>query len=357
MEIIEYFKERGFSLEDIKKFKIGFSHGKTYDLCKKLEYDDQTIKQTGGFNDELKDSFSGRITFPILEKDQVLGFTCRVLNNDDLPKYLNTKETEIFKKKKILFNLDKAKNAIKQKKFVIICEGTIDAMSYFVSGVENVVATCGVALSQNHLWDLKKYTNHVCLAFDNDQAGIKATIKSFKMLKQMGFQVSILTLKDSKDANEYMVKFGRESLKKLAETKLSMYAFLYKKGIFKKEINTFFELLNLETCYVQEEILKNVAKFNKMNPEKLIAEFTNYQILNEDYLFKCILYKCLKNKENILLLKKVINSNILSKEEKENLNKIYQKQEKGIEYIENSFDFKVLISKFIAKKMENLNLF
>ena len=357
LEIVEYFKERGFSLEDIQKFRIGFSHGKTYELCKKLEYNDKIIQKTGGFNEELKDSFSGRITFPIFEKGQVLGFTCRVLNNDDLPKYLNTKETEIFKKKKILFNLDKAKNAIKQKDFVIICEGTIDAMSYCVSGVENVVATCGVALSQSHLWNLKKYTNNICLAFDNDQAGIKATIKSFKMLKQMGFEVTILDLKKSKDANEYMVKFGRDSLKKVAENQISMYAFLYKKGLFKKDINTFFELLNLETSYVQEEILKGVAKFNKSNPENLIAEFTSFQELNENYLFECILYKCLKDNKNVLLLKKVVNANLLSKEEKEKLNKIYLKQEKGIEYTENSYDFKVLVSKFIAKKMENLNLF
>jgi DNA primase len=194
----DYLKKRNISMETAVKWRIGYSLNSWDGLIQWAQQrgiDTMALEKAGlvlrseradtgtGFYDR----FRGRLMFPICdEQSRVAGFSARILTNDkDQPKYVNSPETPIFQKSKILFGLHKAKQSILNEKFAIICEGQIDTISCHEAGVENVVAPQGTAFTDHHARMLKRYTDEIVLMFDSDSAGQNAATRSIEPLLDM----------------------------------------------------------------------------------------------------------------------------------------------------------------------------
>lgn len=181
----EYLLKRGINETIIKEFKLGYSGSSKdtfYKLATNKGWDIETLNKLGlinKVNENVYDTFINRVVIPIENlKGEVVGFTGRIFNGEDnTAKYLNTKETEIFKKSSLLFNYHNAKNYIRDRKSVIVVEGNMDAIKMSAKGFKNVVALMGVALSKEQIDILKRLKVPVILMLDNDNAGEEATIK------------------------------------------------------------------------------------------------------------------------------------------------------------------------------------
>ena len=217
----KYLLDRGIDETIIKEFNIGYAGSNKdtlYRLLSKKNYDLDSIDNLGLINKsglDIYDTFTNRIIIPIENaRGQVVGFTGRIFNGEsDTAKYLNTRETPIFKKGSILFNFHNAKDSIKANREVIVVEGNMDAISLSARGIKNVVALQGTALAKENIEQLKKLNATVILMLDNDSAGLEATIKNSDLLINNGIMVKIVRLNGAKDPDEYIRNVGVDALK------------------------------------------------------------------------------------------------------------------------------------------------
>lgn len=214
----KYLSGRGINESIIKEFNIGLALDEKdtlYRLLSNKKYELDTIDGLGLINKygiDVYDSFQNRIMIPIEDlKGQVVGFTGRIFHGEDTAKYINTKETIIFKKGSILFNYHNAKNEIRNSKKVIVVEGNMDAITVSAHGIKNVVALMGVALSSEQIDTLRKLKVPVVLSLDNDNAGVDATIKLGEQLMQHGVDAYVIRYSGAKDPDEYIRKFGADA--------------------------------------------------------------------------------------------------------------------------------------------------
>ncbi len=225
-KILEYLRDRGMGDEIIKKFKIGFAPDGWNNLenfLVKQDFTKEDIFESGLLvkkkSDGYYDRFRNRIIFPIADSlGRVVGFTARVLPGDDesQAKYINTPESPLYHKSSILYGIDLAKQIIKQKDQVIIMEGNMDVIAAWQAGVENVVAVSGTALTDDHIKILKRYTKNFVLFFDSDDAGMKAAERSAKTCLSADVNLSMVVLKEGKDAAD-IVKDNPEKLQKIID--------------------------------------------------------------------------------------------------------------------------------------------
>ncbi len=219
LEAKKYLIDRGINKETIEEFEIGFAQNEKDSLTNfftKQDYDLNTLENLGlsGKNGiDIYDSFRNRIMVPITNiSGNVVGFTGRIFHGEDTAKYVNTKETHIFKKSSILFNYYNAKNYIRNTKSVIVVEGNMDAIKMHSCGFKNVVALMGTALTNEHVNALKKLGSKIILMLDNDEAGKNATVKNGDILLEKNLEVEIIRLSGAKDPDEYLNKFGNEAM-------------------------------------------------------------------------------------------------------------------------------------------------
>ena len=225
-----YFTSRAISAETIAEFKLGFAphawdklstaflkRGVKQELL--LSDGLAAERQNGG---GIYDRFRNRIIIPIAdERGRVVGFGGRVLD-DSTPKYLNTPETVLFNKRRILFGLDRANRAIKQAGYAIVVEGYMDAISVFSAGVKNVVASLGTAFTAEHCKLLLRYAPAIYFCYDSDNAGQKATIRALSIVQGTGATVRVIVVPDGKDPDEYIRKHGAEAFQQLVKKALPL---------------------------------------------------------------------------------------------------------------------------------------
>ena len=222
----EYLTGRGVTAEAIAKFRIGFAPDSYNALRDRLAsgVDAETLRASGLFSwkqqedgspGNLYDKFRKRITFPIAnESGRIIAFTARALdsaaagNEKAGPKYLNSPETPLYSKGQVLFNLDKARAAIRQLNFALLVEGQMDCISVSMTGVQNVLATSGTAFTEHQVNLLKRYCTQVVVNFDPDTAGANAAEKSIALLTEEGFTVKVITLEDGLDPDRYIRERG-----------------------------------------------------------------------------------------------------------------------------------------------------
>ncbi len=218
-KIIGYLKKRGFNKKDIVENNLGFAPNK-WDfvpsfLNKKkiqLSYAEKLgliVKKEN--ENRYYDFFRNRIIFPIKNRQGiVLGFAGRTVD-DDAPKYINSKESEIFSKRKVLYGIDKFSNLRSGKfKYIFVVEGYTDVLMMNQNGIFNVVATMGTALTIEHANEIKKYSDKVIMCYDSDEAGINASFRNIESLYQLGIDVYILRLDDGHDPCSFIGKHGKE---------------------------------------------------------------------------------------------------------------------------------------------------
>ncbi len=215
----EYLKKRNLDEQVIKDFEIGLALEKNNSLNKLLigkNYPAALLLDLGLVNrnkEYLNDVFNNRIIFPIHDLEgRPIGFTGRIYEESNQAKYLNTKESPIFKKGQILFNFHRAKNEIKKKKCLIIVEGNMDAIRMYANGIKNVVALMGTSLTKNQVEIIKSTRAKIILMLDNDNAGEEATYQNGNILAEAHLTPYVVRLSDAKDPDEYIIKYGVEAI-------------------------------------------------------------------------------------------------------------------------------------------------
>jgi DNA primase len=218
----EYLTGRGLDPEGIKKFRIGYAPDSFNALRDRLSgmADAETLRASGLFSQKehedgtmgaIYDRFRKRVMFPICnESGRVIAFTARTLETGDKagPKYINSPETPLYSKGQVLFNLDKAKAAIRQMEFALLVEGQMDCISVFLRGIQNVIATSGTAFTEHQVNLLRRHTAQVVVNFDPDAAGANAAEKSIGLLTEEGFTIKIVTLDGGLDPDRYVRERG-----------------------------------------------------------------------------------------------------------------------------------------------------
>lgn len=296
--VLDYLKERGLKNETIEEFELGFAPatgpggGDTLTLhLIKAGYDVLDIVKAGLAHKNVKglyqDRFHGRIIFPILTPiGKTVAFTGRLLApgpNSEAPKYLNSPETPIFIKSKILYGLNKSKSEIAKLRTVFLVEGQMDFLACWQSGVKNVVAVSGTGLTASHLERLRRLSDTVVLSFDNDEAGVRALERSLDTLSAFDFHVKAIDLGNFKDPAEAAVanpKFLEETLQGAvpAFSRLFNYYFQPALDIASRKRLTRQMLLKLKKLKsrVEEDLwLKELSRVSGISETALIGEFQN----------------------------------------------------------------------------------
>jgi len=226
---IKYLKDRGLSIDTIRKFGLGYSLDSWDSLKKYLAakgISPELVCSAGllvkkNNSDDYYDRFRNRIMFPIIDlKGNVIAFGGRVMD-DSKPKYLNSPETEIYSKGSNIYGLNLVKN-IKDLKNIIVVEGYMDAISLHQYGINNVVASLGTAFTENQARLLKRYANEIIIAYDSDAAGQAATLKGLAILEKEGCNVKVIRLPKGKDPDEFVRQEGLEAFNDLIEKSMSL---------------------------------------------------------------------------------------------------------------------------------------
>lgn len=228
----EYLHKRGLNDENIKEFRIGVSTDEKNvltTLLQKKGYQIDTLLNLGlsGANGtDYYDVFRGRITFPLYDdKGHIVGYSARIYRSEELAKYINTKETYIYKKGDFLYNYHLAREEAKRLGKLIIVEGQMDTIRIYINGVKNVVALMGTALTNEQVNLIKALRCSVILALDGDSAGATATLKNGEILIKAGINVEVVRISLKKDPDEYILSYGIESYMKNVDNAISFFDF------------------------------------------------------------------------------------------------------------------------------------
>ena len=279
-----YLKSRGIDDELIKEFEIGLSLVKRdylSNLLLKKNFEESLLIKSGLIikNDYgLMDIYSDRIMFPLWDLDgNVVGYSGRMYRSQDLSKYINTKETEIFKKGELLYFYHKAKEEARIKKYIIVMEGFMDVIRAYSVGIKNVVATMGTAVTHKQAQLLKKLATHVILCFDGDKAGEKATWSCGEELLKVGITPSVIRLDHNMDPDEYIKTYGLEHFQHYIDHPIPFMEFQLQylkkdKDLSNMEsISSYVKQVLQELEKIEDDILRELTL-------KKISEETNLEI-------------------------------------------------------------------------------
>lgn len=321
-DAVQYLKNRKMPFSIIKEFKIGYAPPSWDAIIKSLSSNNkisvQNMNILGLVNvsknnpNHFYDNFVNRIMFPIInEREEVIGFGGRSIDGKE-PKYLNSKESLIFKKKSCLYGINIAKKYIMKSDEVILVEGYMDTIACHKMGIKNVVGSLGTAINEGHAIEIKKYTKNVVLALDGDEAGIKATQKAILVLLKFDLKLTILLIKETKDLDEYFTIYNKDGFDTLYKNKLNWYDFILEtcletKG---KELNNLsieekLKIVNILYTYLNElksetekqMIISHIASKLSIDREAFNKDYINSNKGNKSSNFVSQNY-ILKNKDN-----------------------------------------------------------
>ncbi|HCZ9400456.1 TPA: DNA primase [Staphylococcus aureus] len=290
-QALTYLLERGFTDELIKERGIGFAPDSSHfchDFLQKKGYDIELAYEAGllSRNEEnfsYYDRFRNRIMFPLKNaQGRIVGYSGRTYTGQE-PKYLNSPETPIFQKRKLLYNLDKARKSIRKLDEIVLLEGFMDVIKSDTAGLKNVVATMGTQLSDEHITFIRKLTSNITLMFDGDFAGSEATLKTGQHLLQQGLNVFVIQLPSGMDPDEYIGKYGNDAFTAFVKNDKKSFAH-YKVSILKDEIahndlsyerylkELSHDISFMKSSILQQKAINDVAPFFNVSPEQLANE-------------------------------------------------------------------------------------
>ena len=305
-EALAYLERRGFTVDILEEFQIGFSPSNkttTQQILAKEKFPNDLLRESGIFSErddpnEFLDRFSSRIIFPLRdERGKVIAFSGRVLPGNENEqsdyheaKYLNSPETIIFSKRNFLFNLDKSRKAMRKNSEVVLFEGYMDVISAWQAGITNGVASMGTSLADEQIRILNKLVDSVVIAYDGDRAGVEATEKAVSLLDQGNrFDISIFPLPPGMDPDDYIQEKGVEAFQHaLMNHKESVFQFKarYMKSQMdlssEKNQSQYLEemmrlLVKVESIIERELYLNELAEEFDVSPEVLKTQLQEYQ--------------------------------------------------------------------------------
>lgn len=241
---MEYLKERGFRRPVIDKFQLGYSPDSWDSFTKealKNGYKAEFLEKTGltiKKGDRLFDRFNGRIIFPVHSlSGKVIAFGARTLKQDkNTAKYLNSPESEIYHKSRILYGLSFARRSMVQNDKCFLVEGYTDVLSLHQSGIENVVASSGTALTADQVRLIKRFTKNITILYDGDEAGLKASLRGVDLILEEGMNVKVLTFPEGEDPDSFARKASSEQFKEFI-SKNELDFVLFKTRLLNEEAN------------------------------------------------------------------------------------------------------------------------
>jgi DNA primase len=261
---LSYFKERGFTNETIAKFELGYSPDQweafTGDAIKQ-GYQEEFLVESGlsvkRDNGSLYDRYRGRVMFPIHSfTGRIIAFGGRTLKNDkNVPKYVNSPESEIYHKSNVLYGLYFAKKAIREEDNCYLVEGYADVLSVHQAGIENVVASSGTSLTVEQIRLISRFTKNITILYDGDAAGIKASLRGLDMILEEGLNVKVVLFPDGDDPDSYVRKVGTAAFKSHIEKNKKDFI-LYKTDMLLGEAGND----PIKKSEVIREIVESIAK-------------------------------------------------------------------------------------------------
>lgn len=294
----DYLNNRGIDEEIIKEFQIGLALNKKDNLTKLLlnkGYRKEDLIKLGLTNDNdstLNDVFINRIMFPLWDvSGKVIGYSGRIYNNDDMAKYINTKETPIFKKGMNLYNYHRAKIEARNNNSLIIMEGFMDVIRSYGVGIKNVIALMGTSITKEQINLIKRLSTNIILCLDGDEAGNQATLICGNELLKVNINPKVIRLNKGLDPDDYIRKYGKEKFELEIENAKSFMDFkleYYKKG---KNFNNNYDI----SKYINE-ILKEISLIDDAIKKDLIINKLNKEFNIDIETLKKELAKYSKNK-------------------------------------------------------------
>ena len=350
-----YILKRGINKEVLNEFKIGYVPYYCYDLIEKLlklGYNKKDLIDSGIFGEnsdyKIYCKFYNRIIFPIKNiYNKIIGFGGRNIDNEN-PKYINSSETLIFKKKYNLYGIDKSILEIRRKNQVIVVEGYMDVISLWQYGIKNVVAVLGTAFTEEHAKFLSRYSNEIILAFDNDEAGKKAIEKSIGILKRFDIFVKIVCFEEGLDPDEFIIKHGLNLFLKKIRNSIS---------IFEYKLNENKKKYNYKKPEDRAKLIKNMlpiimnSKDNILKKEYIVTLSREINISVEDLEYIIFGFNKVRNK----IFKYKNNTNKLKKKEK-NIGEYEKTQWKVLGFFLNNMNYTDLINNKILNYFSIKNI-
>ena len=302
----EYLKKRGISKETIIEFQIGYVPYNS-DYCSELlkKYSEKEIFDTGLFYKNEKygkniNRFYSRIIFPIRNiTGDVIAFGGRIIEDKKTAKYINSPETEFYKKGRHIFNLEKARSARSKDSEVIIVEGYMDVISIYSNGIKNVVSNSGIALTENQINLIWKFFSNPIICLDGDTSGQKAALRIAESLLphvKENNQIGFVTLSKGMDPDDYIKEKGKNSFQELLSSKSSIQEFIWKiylnnldrsdpfaSSKFEKKFRNLCGTIKDQTLkkYVLEYYLEKIRNLTPLQKNSLTKKNRSYRILNE----------------------------------------------------------------------------
>lgn len=365
--VYNYLDKRKIEKQLITKFGIGYAPKNWDGLLSFFREEDifnnDDIEKAGliirSDKDENKfyDRFRGRLIFPIFnESDKVVGFGARKLYEDDLGgKYINSPESKIYSKSRILYGLNFAKEKIRYYDYVILVEGYMDIVSLSKSGIENTVASSGTALTEEQVKLISRYTKNICVLFDSDLAGIKAAKRGIEIILEAGLDLNVVSLPDGEDPDSFINKNGREEFEKYLNNKKTVIDFISELYINEGK----FETVNDKSGFIKE-IIGYIGKI----PDKIVRAFyikdiarkySLYESDMRDELEKVIKENKIKSfpKSSLILPQrknssKKENGEEIHQEEMDLLELFINGNEEAIAYLENNLEIDFIKNKEVS---------
>lgn len=300
---LSYLKERNITKDVIKEFEIGLSLNDNLisKLLSSKGYSLNSLEELGlcGVKDKfLYDIFRNRIMFPLKDSlGNVVGFSGRIYNGEKDSKYINSKESVVFKKGKTLYNYKNALKEAKERKQIIIVEGFMDVIRLYTIGIKNVVATMGTAITKDHVSLIMKLSKNVVLLFDGDKAGEKATISAIDELSKVNIEPKIIRLEDDLDPDDYIIKKGKDAFLMHLNNPISKLDFVLnikrRKTDFKdyNEISNYIKEAAKEISKIDDQIVYELS-IKRLSKETLVDVDTIKNIIgNIPSTKKEVIYK------------------------------------------------------------------
>ncbi len=302
----QYLHDRSLDDKTIKEFGIGLSLNESDTLTKLLKskkYDEKILLKSGLVNEnnyQLYDVYRNRIMFPLYDLNgKVIGYNGRIYHGENNSKYINSTETDIFKKRELLYNYHRAKDEARKSHQIIVMEGPMDVIRAYTVGIKNCVAALGTAFGTEQAMLVRKLSSNVILCFDGDDAGLKATKLAINELGRLGINPKIVRLENNNDPDEYIIKNGRDAFK--AKIKNAMNVMEFKESILKADYN-------LEKTDELAKYVNNMIKEIDKIDDDILKEVSIVKLSKETGIDINIIKNKLTKKEDIIVKPKTTKS-------------------------------------------------
>ena len=306
----EYLNNREINNDTIKEFGIGLSlddKDKLVTYLKEKKYDINTLNDLGLANNDI-DTFINRIIFPLDDRNgRIVGFSGRIYDNSKMSKYMNTKETPIFRKGTCLYHYNASKEYVRSEKYVLVMEGFMDVIRASTIGIKNTIALMGTALTEEQISLLKKLSLNVYLCLDGDKPGQDADLHNGELLEKAGLNVKVVCLTSDEDPDSFILKYGEKKFKSLVENASNFSDF--KIDNLKKDVN--FES-DIELSRYVNQVIKEVSEINdEIRCEIILKKLANETNLSYNTLEKKLNeYKSLDNEK-----RKSVDNNVIGRKD------------------------------------------